>query len=138
MVIRRQVVEQCEGTEALRGLDALKFQPLFALLGFDRPCACQVGESERAPECGAPPPLPAIELRKRFVRRRLRAGTDVRLGSVWDSSCPPTALPFRREDELVDNNLLLACDQDTGGGMVRVTRRLRSVGWLPKNVVSRV
>ena len=73
-----------------------------------------------------------------FVRRRLRAGTDVRLGSVWDSSCPPTALPFRQEDELVDNNLLLACDQDTGGGMVRVTRRLRSVGWLPKNVVSRV
>jgi hypothetical protein len=39
MVIRRQVVEQSERTEALRRLDPLKFQPLFALLGFDRPCA---------------------------------------------------------------------------------------------------
>ena len=39
---------------------------------------------------------------------------------------------------MVDNNLLLACDQDTGGGMVRVRRWLRPFRWPPKNVVTRV
>jgi hypothetical protein len=54
MVIRRQVVEQREGTEALRRLDPLKSNPMFVLLGFGSPCADQVRETKFALKCGAP------------------------------------------------------------------------------------